>query len=145
MTVGGSAVECEGFKVRVANPLNTSRHRLRGSTLKKNPLENGQRLIEWELSGVDHTALTQYNRVVATARADTLAAIVITCDGPIAHGGSTVPRLEITIPAARFDTVDGINIAAYDELTGTYTGVGLDNLSDEPITVTYRTTDSAVL
>jgi hypothetical protein len=141
-TIDASSAELERFRVKITNPLRTDKYRLRSSVLKKEPTRNDHAMIEWELV-VDHTAMTNYNKFAAAARADTFGALVATFDGPVAHAGTTVPRLEITIPAARFDAADGINVTDWQELTGTYTGIGTDNGSAEPITITYRTSDAA--
>lgn len=144
MTLDAGAVEIESFKLKISNPSNTGRHYLRTSTLKKEPLGNDMELVEWEFK-MAHTALTTRNKVVAAARADALGAIVATFDGPIAHGGTTVPRIEFTIPAARFDDEDGLSVSSWDELSTTFSGIATDNLSAAPITCTYRTTDAAVV
>lgn len=145
VTIGGSSAEITGFRCRIANALNTGRRYLRGSVLKKNPLENDFRTVEWELKGLDHTALTNYGRVIDLDRADNLAAIVATFNGPVAHAGTTLPRLEITLPAARFDAVDGLSVSTFDPLSTTFSGIATDDDSAEPLTITYRTTDSAVV
>lgn len=140
-TIAASSAEIDSFRVKITNPLRTDKHRIRGSVLKKEPTRNDLATVEWSLV-VDHTAMTNYNRFKSATRSGALAAIVATFDGPVAHAGSTLPRLEITLPAARFDTADGHNVTDWQELTGSFSGVAMDNGSDPPVTITYRTTDA---
>ena len=142
VTFGGASIELKNFSVSCDNALDTDRRYLRASALKKEPVENGMRQIEWSATA-DFSDLTQYNRFNSATRAGALAAIVATFDGPVVHGGSLLPRLEITIPAARFDAVDQ-NVSGPEALMQDISGVGLDNGSAAPITITYRTTDSAI-
>lgn len=140
LLAGGSSLDITNLKVAGDNKLKTDRHFLRNSTLKKEPVEQDFRDITWEV-GCDFDSLTQRNRFTAAAAASTYAAIVATFDGPIAHGGATVPRLEITIPAARFDAAS-MNIGGPEPLTQSLSGMALDNGTDSPITITYRSTDA---
>lgn len=141
-TIGGSAVEIKDFEVSITNPLNVDRRYLRSSAVKKEPLENGMRMVEWSMTA-DFVDLTQRNRVTSATRAGSLAAIVITCDGPIAHAGATVPRMEFSIPAARFDVASGGTVTDDEPLMLSLSGVGLFDGTNSALTVTYRTTDSA--
>ena len=140
-TIGGSSIELKNFSVSMNNALNTDRRYLRASALKKEPVEDGMRTVEWSATA-DFSDLTQYNRFASATRAGALAAIVATFDGPIAHGGTTLPRLEVTIPAARFDAVD-VNVSGPQALMQDMSGVGLFDGTNSPVTVTYRTTDAA--
>jgi len=140
VTIGGSAVELKRFAVSAEIPMDTERRYLRGSSLKKEPTENGMRVYSFEAEA-DFADLTQYNRFRAAARADTLAAIVATFDGPVAHGGTTLPRLTVTIPAARFDAVEQ-NIAGPEGLMSTISGRALWDGTNSPVTLAYRSTDA---
>lgn len=140
-TIGGSAIELKNFSVSMNNALNTDRRYLRASALKKEPVEDGMRSVEWSATA-DFSDLTQYNRFASATRAGALAAIVATFDGPVAHGGTTLPRLEVTIPAARFDAVD-VNVSGPEALMQDMSGVGLFDGTNSAVQVTYRTTDAA--
>lgn len=140
LTIAGSSVDITSIKVAGDNKLMTDRHFIRGSTLKKEPVEADFREITWEV-GADFDSLTQRNRYVAAAAASTYAEIIATFDGPIAHGGSTVPRVTITIPAARFDAASA-TVGGPEPLTQTLSGMALDDGTNSPLTVAYRTTDS---
>lgn len=142
-TIGGSAVEMTSYKFRLETPLNTGRRLIRGSALKKEPLENGQWKATVEI-GLEFTNTTQYARFQAAAMASALGAIVLTADGDIAHGGTTVPRLVVTVPNADFMEVDGPNSSDQDIIGTTFTCEALYDGSSEAVTATYRTTDAAV-
>lgn len=141
VSIGGSTVNVKNVSITGNNNLDVDRRFLKGSALKLEPVENGWREYAFECEA-EFTDLTQMNRFIDADRADTLAEFKATFDGPVAHGGTTLPRLEVTIPAARFDMVDlstGDNGAS---IMQTISGVARYNLSDSPITITYRTTDS---
>lgn len=140
LTIAGSQVEVKSFRCKVTWPMNVDRRFIRGSALKKEPTPMGKPTIEWDME-VEWTDLTQYNRVRSSTIANRIAAIVLTCDGAVALAGTTVPRFELTLPAARFD--EGLpGIEGDEPLMQDLSGVGLDNSTDQPITVTYRTNDA---
>jgi len=142
MTIDTVSAEIENFFVKVENPQRTDKHRLIGSALKKQPTRNDLAKVTCGFT-IDHTALTNYNKFASATRAGALGAIVATFNGPVFHGGATLPTLTVTIPSARFDAVDGVNVTDWQELTSSFTLEATDDGSAQPITVTYRSTDSA--
>lgn len=139
LTFAAAQLEVTRVSVSMDNALKTDRRYLRGSSLKKEPVENGRRTIEWACTA-DFASLTERNRWTSTTRAGMFAALVATFDGPIAHAGATVPRLEITLPACRFDDVSGANVSGPAALSQELTGVAL--LDTSAISITYRTSDA---
>lgn len=142
-TVGGSAFEIHEFSISITNPLNVDRRRLRGSTVKKEPVENAMRTVEWSMKA-DFTALAPYSRMVDTDRADTLAALVVTCNGRTAHAGTTLPSVVFTIAASRWDDQDGLGVAGFDPLEPTWSGIGLYDGTNSALKIEYTTTDTTV-
>lgn len=142
VTVDGTQLDVRNWRVKVAWPMNTGRRFLRGSALKKEPLVTGKATIEWDMEP-EWADTDQFTLVAAPSILDRVAPIVITCDGAVALAGTTVPRLTITIAAARFDKALPA-LSGEETLMSPLSGIGLDDLSAEPITITYRTTDSAV-
>ena len=140
LTIGGAAVEVKNFSVSCDNALNVERRYLRSTSLKKEPVEDGMRTYEWSCTA-DFSALTQYDRFRDAARATNLAAIVATFEGPVAHAGTTLPRLTVTIPAARFDAVD-FNISGPEALMQEMSGIATFDGTNSPVTLAYRTTDA---
>jgi hypothetical protein len=141
VTVGGSSYEANSWSLSADNALKTDRRFLTGSPLKKEPLENGMRAFEVSLEG-DFRNLDQYNRFKSATAAGQLAAVVATFTGPIAHGGTTLPQLVVTLPAVRFANVTN-PISGPETITESITGEVVDNGTDQPVTITYRTTDAA--
>ncbi len=140
-TVDGGSLEIRSFSVSVSNALKTD-NRYLGTATKKEPVQDGMRAIEFSMS-CDFSNLTQYNRAVSATRAGMIAPVVITCLGPVAPGGSTLPRLQLSIPAARFDAAD-VAVSGPEALTLDLSGVGLWDGTNNPLTVLYRTSDSAI-
>lgn len=140
LTVDAAQVEVKHFRCKLTWPHNTGRRYLRGSALKKEPTVSGKAMIEWDAQ-IDFADLAAYNKVAATAIATRCAALVLTCDGPTALAGATVPRLSITLPAARYDKAPP-TVSSEEPLLMDIGGIAMDDDSAEPITVVYRTTDA---
>lgn len=141
-TIAGTQVEARMFRCKVTWPMNVDRRYLRGSALKKEPTPTGKPTIEWEAE-LDFTDLTQYNRFAAATIATRTAQLIATVTGNVALAGATVPQLVLTLPAARFDAGPP-TVSGEEPLMQTVSGVGLDDGTNPPITITYRSTDSAV-
>ncbi len=140
VTVNAVAVETTMFRFALNNNLKTDRRYVRNSALKKEPVRDGRLDVEWELE-VDWSDLTQYNRVAAATIGGRVTQIVATFDGPGALAGTTVPRLAITIPAARFD--EGLpTVSGSEPLMQSLSGVGLEDGSNPVATITYRSNDA---
>ena len=140
ITLDGSQIDIRDFRAACNLGLNVDRRFLRGDALKKEPTENAHR--EYTASfQVDHEDLTVYDFVRAAARVDNIAPLVATFEGPIAHGGTTLPSLQISIPAFRLDAAD-FDISGPDDLVDTVSGMGLDDLTNSPMTLVYTTTDA---
>jgi len=142
-TVGGASTKLRDWKLKVTRPLNAERYVLKAASTKEQQLRNGKILVEVSM-GIEFEAMTHYNRYIATTVANRLAAHVLTIDGDIALGGATVPRMTFTTPNLNFDQVDGPNLSGNDTLVCNFVGRGLYDGSSEPLTITYRSTDSAV-
>lgn len=140
VTFGGTSVELRNFKVGVNNGLDVDRRFLRGSALKKEPVENDYRQITWS-GTMEFTDNTQYDRFVSATAAGAVAQIIATYTGPIIHAGATFPSLVITIPAARWDDVD-ITGSGPAALMQNVSGIGMYDGTNSPITVAYTTTDT---
>jgi hypothetical protein len=139
LTIEGSSVEVKNLKFAGETPLDTNRRFIRGSSLKKEPLDNGYRTYTATMTA-EWTSTTQYARFAAATAAGQLATVVGTFDGPVAHAGSTLPRLEITIEEGAFDVeapIEGPDTIMQDiTVTGFYDG------TNPTCKATYRTTDA---
>jgi hypothetical protein len=101
ITIGGVNAEITNFKVGMDNHLNTGR-RFLSSRLKKEPDTAGVPEVTWS-GDLEFTSNAHYDKFVDADAADNYAAIVATFTGPVAHAGTTLPTLVVTIPEARFD------------------------------------------
>lgn len=98
ISVGGSAVAVADVSVSCANNLKTDRYFLRGSSLKKEPLEDTEaREITAELTG-EFEGLTAYNRFVGGTEASFQATWV----GSEFEAGQNY-KIDITASRCRFD------------------------------------------
>jgi len=138
VTVGGAAIEAMNVTVGCDNNLKTDRRYLRGSALKKEPVETGKREVSWSLD-MDFVDLTQYNRFVSATAAGALAQIVATWTGPVLAGAAAYPQVIVTIPAARFDSID--MSTGDDPMTQSLSGIGMDDGTNSAIIVAYKSVD----
>lgn len=134
VTVGGTQVDVTEVSVEVNNNLAVDRRFIKGSAVKKEPVQAGRREVSFSFSA-DFESLTQYDRVVSTTRAGALAKIV----GTWANG---TDQLVVTIPAARFDEIGGVAVESAEALSQSLSGVGLHDGTDSPVTVAYTTADA---
>jgi hypothetical protein len=139
VTFAAGAVELKSFSVKCENNLDTDRRFLRGNQLKKEPLESGMRNYTWTAEA-EHTALTNYQRSISTTQVGKQAAIVATFQGPIAMAGTTLPQLVVTIPAARFDSVE-FDVSGPEGLMDVMSGVALSDGTNSPVSLAYTTSD----
>jgi hypothetical protein len=122
------------------NQLKTDRRYLRGSALKKEPLENGWRQIAWQLAA-DFDDLTQYDRYRSATAAGALAKIEMIWTAPTLIGTSSLPVLKVTIDEARFDEA-AVNIGGPENLTQALSGVGMYDGSTSAVTIEYTSADA---
>ena len=139
ITFAAGAVELKSFSIKCDNNLDTNRRFMRGSQLKKEPLENGMRSYTWAAEA-EHTSLANFDRMRSATQPGKQAAIVATFQGPIAHGGATLPALVVTVPVARFDKVE-FDLGGTEGLMDSMSGVVLSDGTNSPVSLAYTTTD----
>jgi hypothetical protein len=142
LTIGGASVEVVDATITLTNSLNTARHYLRNSSVKKEPLENAERVITFSIT-CDFVDLTHYNRVVATTTSGMQAATVLTVTAPTLIGVSAYPVVTFTLPQAEFDDADGVTVSSDEPIRMTLTGEATFDGTNSPLTITYKSTDSA--
>jgi hypothetical protein len=134
-TVAGTQFAVHDVMVKGDNKLKVDRYFMANNGVKKEPLEQELRAINWEMKG-EFDGIAQYNRVASTTNAGATASIVMNWATP--QGGA----LQVTIPNARFDGgaphVDGMKIPEIS-----FTGLALDDGTLPPISVVYTTKDAA--
>lgn len=141
ISIGGSTVCVTKFEVKCDNGLATDNYMICNSTQKHEPVEGGLRKIEWSAE-CEFADMAQVNRVLSTTRAGMLTPIVATFIGPEIHGGTTLPQLQLTMPAARVD--DGLpEVKGTDPLMLSLSGIATDDgTATTACQITYRTTDA---
>lgn len=147
VTIGGAAIPLRRLKVGCNNGLvgagGTDRAYARGSDLKQEPVEGGQRAYDFEVVS-DFSDLTQYNRFAAAVTSPTslYAAIVATwTQTGILIGSSSVATIVLTIPAARFDG-DPPGVPNANPLQTTWKGQCLYDGTNSPVSIAYGTADA---
>lgn len=139
-TIADAAFPLKSIKIKGNNGLETKRYNsgsaLSTNGLKSEPLQEKLREIEGEIEA-EFTDLTAYNRF----KTGTTAAIVSKWQGPLIEG-ALYYHIEVSMPVCRFDgetpTVDGPK-----RLDQKLPFKALSDGTQEPITIVYRTTDTA--
>lgn len=140
VTVEGTTVPVKSFTLSCNNNLTTDRHYLRASTLRdKAPRSDFPEItVSFEC---DFDSLTQYQRFVATTAASSRATVVFTANGPTAITTGTFPSVVVTLEEVDI-TNAATNVGGTEMLMQSIEGMVLDDGTNEPIRVTYTTSDS---
>lgn len=136
VTIAGATVATvKGVSIKASSGVEADRFYL-GSQLISQPIQEKRQDIKVDIDA-DFESLTHYNRLASGAT----AAIVATWTGPLIEG-SLYNKVEVTLPACRTDgetpTVDGLK-----RLGQKLSFKVLDNGTDAPISLVYRTVDTA--
>lgn len=143
ISVGGSQKDCKDIKINLPHPQNTARYFLKASATKKEPIVNKLAVPTVELTA-DFESLVEYARYTG----DSTVAITALWEGSIieAGGGATVnPKygLQVTITAARTNEYES-NLDGLDTLEEKVTFEILDDGTNPPVSIRYRTIDTVV-
>lgn len=141
LTIAGTATPVQSWAVTVNNGLQGDRMKVRGSTQRQEPVETALREITFECV-TDFESLVDYNRVVAATAAGTLAAVVITANGPTLLGTTAYPGLTITMDKVRFDEAGGPTVGGTDIMQLSLKGKALVPVSGSWLSLAYRTADA---
>ncbi len=138
VTVAAAQFDVTDFSVKCNNNLAVDRRFIRANTDKKEPT-GGRREVEFGLTA-DFDSLTQRTRVNSLTRAGALAAIVGTWNGPTLLGTTLYPQVQVTIPAARFDSWKAA-VADDAGIKQELSGVGLFDGTNSSCSVVYKSAD----
>lgn len=140
--VGGADVGFCLNEISIAgnNALNVDRRCISNGSDKKEPTINGRREVTFSLAG-DFSSMAHRQRAASLTAAGALAEIKATWLAPTLIGATTRPKIEVTIPAARFDEWKG-SVGGAEGIQQELTGVGRYNGTNSPITVAYTTSDT---
>jgi len=134
VTIDGNPFNTASLSLQGENAMKTDRY-FAGSRAKKEPLLNDMTGITGSLEGE-----WQDTVVYELVRAGTIVAVTMNWTGRLISGAFN-RALEITLPACRLDG-ETPTAGGPDEIPQKVSFKALDNYTDEPITVVYRTTDT---
>lgn len=142
ITVGGVDIDVTKVTITGDNKLSEKRRFIRGSTLMKEPIEEGFRDYAFTID-LDFTDLSHYQRYASLTAAGAMAALSATWTAPTLIGATTFPSLAVTIPIARQDgetpTVTGpkllVQALPFKVLTPSSGG-------NSPLSIAYTTLDA---
>lgn len=146
ITLAGTAYDVSEITIGVDNSLNADRYFIRQGSTKKEPIQDGKRAITWSVT-TTYPDNNLWEKVSSATAAGTYAALQAKWVGLISIPGTTTPLypcITIDIPVARFDE-GGPNVDGDGMLEQTFSGVGLYDGTNSPITITYKAQDATVL
>ena len=144
--VGGTEYDISEITIGVDNALNVDRYFIRQGASKREPVQDGKREITWSFT-TPYVDNTFWEKVSSATAAGSFSTIEARWVGLTAIPGTTAPlypEICITIPVARFDE-GGPSVDGDGMLEQSFSGVGLYNGTDSPITIRYRSQDATVL
>jgi len=155
ITVGGLSLPVTNWTVSCNNGLKDDRLMIRSSYARREPVEASMREIMFEatcdfealIDGTPAATVGFAQKIWTTAglaatAADSVEAVVITCNGPTLLGATTYPGLTITMSAVRFDEANP-NVSGPDMTTISVKGRALVPTSaGSTCGLAYRTADA---
>lgn len=143
ITIAGSTVDVSEFSVKVDNALNVDRFYINSAASKKEPNQDGKRKITFSVK-TPYVDNGFWKKVASATNAGATGVISAQWSGLTLLGSTIYPSFKIDIPVARFDegspSVDGPGM-----IDQTFTGVGLYDGTNSPISLTYVSGDTTVL
>lgn len=146
ITVGGTPYDIAEVTIGVDNALNTDRYFIRQGATKKEPIQDGKREITWSFT-TTYADNTFWEKVSSATAAGSYATLNAKWVGLTAIPGTSTPiypSLEINIPVARFDE-GGPTVGGEGMLEQSFSGVGLYDGTNSPISIIYKSQDATVL
>lgn len=143
VTVGGTPYDISEITIGVDNSLNVDRYFIRQGATKREPVQDGKREITWSFT-TTYADNNFWEKVSSATAAGSYAAIQAKWVGLTSIPGTTTPLypcITIDIPVARFDE-GGPNVDGDGMLEQSFSGVGLYDGTNSPITVTYKSQDA---
>lgn len=134
---GNSVANIKDFSMKVENTIKDDRYNLGASGIKAEQTINGFRKITGKITAefTDTTLLTKFLNDTATGLALTFTGNTL--------AGSYKESLSITISAAKFDG-DAPQVGGPEVIDVSFTFEAYDNGTDQPLTIVYQTSDSAL-
>jgi len=133
----GSVTNIKDFSLTVDNALGTGRYNLGGAGAKLT-----QNVVDFRKLGVKFNAEFTDTTLSAKHLSDAAAALVLTFTGPVISG-THYSTLTITMPAVKLDEAQP-TVGGPAGVDVPFSGTVLDDGSNEPLTIVYKTSDSAL-
>jgi hypothetical protein len=143
ISIAGAAADISEISVKVENALNVNRFYINSAASKKEPTQDGKRAVTFSVK-TPYASNTFWQRVASATAAGATAVISAQWTGLTLLGTTIYPSLKIDIPVARFDD-GGPAVGGPGMIDQSFSGVGLYDGTNSPITVTYVTGDATVL
>jgi hypothetical protein len=146
VSIGGTAYDISEVTIGVDNKLNADRYFIRQGATKKEPVQDGKREITWSFT-TTYPDNNFWEKVSSATAAGSYATLSAKWVGLISIPGTTTPLypcITIDIPVARFDE-GGPKVDGDGMLEQQFSGVGLYDGTNSPITITYKSQDTTVL
>lgn len=143
VSIASATVPIRSLDVKVSHGIDTERYQINSTTLKSRPIRNALTDVSGSFSlefGADAKTWAT-DDLVTKMRAGTTIALVATWTGSTAISGTTYPSLSVSMPVCLVTkatpTIEGpgVNILNVDYKA-------LDNGSNEPVTVTYVSSEN---
>lgn len=143
ITIAGATVDISEISVKCDNSLNVDRFYINSAASKKEPTQDGKRAITYSVK-TPYADNGFWKKVAAATASGAVGVISAKWTGLTLLGTTVYPSLQIDIPVARFDE-GGPNVDGPGMIDQTFTGVGLYDGTNSPLTVTYVSGDATVL
>lgn len=143
ITIAGVTTDISEFSVKCDNALNVDRFYINSAASKKEPTQDGKRAITFSVK-TPYADNGFWKKVSSATNAGATGVISAQWTGLTLLGSTIYPSFKIDIPVARFDE-GGPNVDGPGMLDQTFTGVGLYDGTNSPITLTYVSGDTTVL
>jgi len=136
------AVDVFSAEVACNNNLWMERRFQRASgTLKKEPIDQGDRQVTWSCDA-EFDSTTHYDKFRSATMAGMYAAVTMQWTALGLIGATSVPTVLVTLPKARFDAAEGINVAGTGRIRVKYSGPAHFDGTNSAVTVAYTTADA---
>lgn len=143
ISIAGTAYDISDITIGVDNSLNADRYFIRKGASKREPIQDGKRAITWSFT-TTYADNNFWEKVSSATVAGSYATLQARWVGLTSIPGTSTPlypEICITIPVARFDE-GGPNVDGEGMLEQKFSGVGLYDGTNSPITIAYRSQDA---
>lgn len=139
VNVDNGQINATGITLRCQDAMATERYYLRAVGTKSRPILNGNRTLGGELT-LEFEDMTEVNYFLNGAPGTELEVELVMTGSQIESGFNY--GLSVTMPKCRFDG-GMVSVSGPDIITVSAPFMAMDDLSNEPVTAVYTTTDTA--